>query len=120
MTLTLHKSNTYFPVGTNKERSQGNSQRACPRDVTKGTKVPHDGPAEVPVLLNAGRHKGVARVQMTGMRPALMPVTRSGCRTCRLGGGRNVGHAVRMNQGDIQQGGTMGRGKGHHNVPRQL
>jgi hypothetical protein len=27
-------------------------------------KVLHDGPAEVPIRINHGRHKGVARVQM--------------------------------------------------------
>jgi urease beta subunit len=71
ITLTLHKSYTQFPVGTSKEQSPGDSQRACRRDVAEGMKVPYDGPAEVPVRLDAGRHSGVARVQMAGMRPVL-------------------------------------------------
>jgi hypothetical protein len=109
-------SHTQFPVGTSKERSPGDSQRACRRDVAEGTKVPHDGPGEVPVRLDAGRHKGVDRVQMAGMCPVLIPVTQSGSSASRLGGSGNVGRAARMNHGDIQQGGTMGRGKGHLNV----
>jgi hypothetical protein len=56
MTMTLPKSYTQFPKGISKERSPGDSQRACRRDVAEGTKVPHDGPAEVPVRLDAGRH----------------------------------------------------------------
>jgi hypothetical protein len=68
ITLTLHKSYTQFPVGTSKERSLGDCRRRCRRDATQGTKVPHDGPAEVPVRLDAGRHKRVTRVQMAGMR----------------------------------------------------
>jgi hypothetical protein len=58
-------------------------------------------------------YEGVARMQMAGMRPELIPVTQSGSGTSRLGGGGNVDPVVRMNHGDIQQGGTMGRGKGH-------
>jgi hypothetical protein len=103
-------------VGTSKERSPGDSQRACRRDVAEGTKVPHDGPAEVSVRLDAGRHKGVAGVQMAGMRPVLIPVTQSGSIASRLGGGGNVGRAARMNHEDVQQAGTMGRGKGHLTV----
>jgi hypothetical protein len=103
-------------VGTSEEGTPGDSWRACRRDVAEGTKVPHDGPAEVPVRLDAGRHKGVARVHMAGMRPVLIPVTQSGSGASRLGGGGNVGRAARMNHEDIQQGGTMGRGKGHLNV----
>jgi hypothetical protein len=60
ITLTLHESYTQLPVGTSKERSPGGSQRAPRRDITQGTKVPHDGPAEVPVRLDAGGHKGVS------------------------------------------------------------
>jgi hypothetical protein len=93
---------------TARERADATSLRV--------TKVPHDGPAEVPVRLNAGRHKGGARVQMAGMRPVLIPVMQSGCSASRLGGDRNVGRTARMKHGDIQQGGTMGRGKGHLNV----
>jgi hypothetical protein len=70
----------------------------------------------VPVRLDAGRHKGQTRVQMAGMRPVLIPVTQSGSGASRVGGGGNVGRAARMNHGDIQQGGTLGRGKGHLNV----
>jgi hypothetical protein len=103
-------------VSTSKKRSPGDSQRACRRDFAEGTKVSHDGPAEVPVRLDAGRHKGVARVQMAGMRPVLIPVTQSGSGASRLGGGGNICRAARMNHGDIQQGGTMERGKGHLNV----
>jgi hypothetical protein len=84
ITLTLHNSYTQFPVGTSKERSLGDSRRACRRDVAEGTKVPHDGPAKVPVRLNAGRHKGVARVQMAGVRPVLIPVTQSGSSASHL------------------------------------
>jgi hypothetical protein len=62
ITLTLHKSYTQFPVGTSKERSSRDSWRACRCDVAEGTKVPHDGPAEVPVRFDAGRHESVARV----------------------------------------------------------
>jgi hypothetical protein len=53
---------------------------------------------------------------MAGMRPVLIPITQSGSGTSRAGGGGNIGRAARMNHGDIQQGGTMGRGKGHLNV----
>jgi hypothetical protein len=48
--------------------------------------------------------------------PVLAPVTQSGSSASRLGGGSNVGRAARLNHGDIQQGGTMGRGKGYLNV----
>jgi hypothetical protein len=116
MTLTLHKSDTQLPVGTSKERSPGDSRRTRRRDVAEGTKVPHDGPAEVPKSLEAGRDKGVARVQMASMRPVPIPVKQSCSGASRLGIGDNVGRAARMNHGDIQQGGTMGRGKGHLNV----
>jgi hypothetical protein len=110
-TLTLHESYTQFPVGTSKEGPPGDNQRAYRRDVAEGTKVPHDGPAKVTVRLDAGRYKGVARVQMAGMHPVLIPVTQSGSRVSRLGGGGNVGRAARMNHGGIQQGGTMVPGR---------
>jgi hypothetical protein len=61
--------------------------------------------------LDAGRNKGVARVQMAGMRMALIPVTQSGSSTSRLGGGGNIGRAARMNHGDIQQGGPWCGGR---------
>jgi hypothetical protein len=53
---------------------------------------------------------------MTSMRPVLITVMQSGSSASRLGGGGNVGLAARMNHSDIQQGGTMGWGKGHLNV----
>jgi hypothetical protein len=53
---------------------------------------------------------------MAGMRSVLVPVTKSGGSASCLGGGGNVRRAARMNHGYIQQGGTMGRGKGHLNV----
>jgi hypothetical protein len=90
--------------------------RACQRDIAQGTKVSRDGPAEVPVRLNAGRHKGVAGVQMARIRPILAPVTQSGSAASHLGGGGNVGRAATMNHGDIRQGGTMSRGQGRHNI----
>jgi hypothetical protein len=77
--------------------------------------VPHDGTAKVPVRLDAGGHKGVTGVQMARMRPVRVPVTQSGSRAACLGGGGNVGLAARMDHGDIQQCGTVGRGKGHFN-----
>jgi hypothetical protein len=83
-------------------------------DFAQGTKVPHDGRAEVPVRLNAGRHKGVARVQIAGMCPVLIPVTQSGSVASRIGGYGNVGCAARMKH--VHQGGTMRRGKSHLNV----
>jgi hypothetical protein len=116
ITLTLHKSHTQFPVGTSEKRPPGDSRRACRRDLTQGTKVPHDGPAEVPVRLDAGRHKGVTGVQMASMCPVLAQVSQSGSGAAHLGGGGSAGRAVRMNHGDIYQGGSIGRGKGHLNV----
>jgi hypothetical protein len=65
----------------------------------EGTKVPHDGLAEVPVRLDAGRHYRVARVQMVGMPPVLIPIMQSGSSASRLGGGCNLGRAARMNLG---------------------
>jgi hypothetical protein len=60
-------------------------------------------------------------VQMTRMRPVLVPVTQSGSSPVRLGGGGNVSRAARMNDGDIQQRGTMRQAKGHFTVgPRPL
>jgi L-serine deaminase len=55
-------------------------------------------------------------VQMARMRSVLAPVMQSGSDASRLGGGSNVDRAARMNHGDIQQGGTRVRGKGHLNV----
>jgi hypothetical protein len=103
-------------VGTSKEGPPGDSRRAHRRDVAEGTKVPHDGPAEVPVHLDAGRYKGVARVQMTGMRPVFIPVTQRGSGALHVGGSGNGGRTARMKHGDIQQGGAKARGKGHLNV----
>jgi hypothetical protein len=59
-------------------------------------KVPHDGTDEVPVRLDAGRHRGVARVQMAVLRPVLIPVTQSGCSAPFLGGCGTVGRAARI------------------------
>jgi hypothetical protein len=115
ITLTLHKSYTQFPVGTSKEHSPGDSQAACRRGAAEGTKTPHGGPVEVPLCLDAGQHKGVARVQMARMRPVLIPVTLSGSSSSRLGGGSIEGSAAEMNHADMQKGGTMWRGKGHLN-----
>jgi hypothetical protein len=53
---------------------------------------------------------------MARVRPVLAPVTQGGSSSSRLGGGGNVGRAARMNHGDIQQGWTMRREKGHLNV----
>jgi hypothetical protein len=100
-------------VGTSPERPPSDSQRACRREFTQGTKVLHDGPAEVPVRL---RHGGVAGMQMASMRPVHALVTQSDSGPARLGGGGNVSRAARMNHGDIQQVGTMEQGKGHFNV----
>jgi hypothetical protein len=61
------------PVGTSKKRPPGDSQRARRRDITQGTNVPHDSPANVPVRLSAGGHEGVIGVQMACMRPVLAP-----------------------------------------------
>jgi hypothetical protein len=113
ITLTLNKIHTQFPVGTSKKRPPGDSQRPRQRNIAQGTKVPHDGLAEVPVRINAGRHKGVTRVQMARMRRVCAPVTQSYSGALCVGGSGNVGRAARMNHGDIQQGETMGWGKGH-------
>jgi hypothetical protein len=56
-------------------------------------------------------------VQMTCMRPVFAPFTQSSCSAPRLRDGSSVRRAVRMNHVDIQQGGTMGRGKGHPCAP---
>jgi hypothetical protein len=116
ITLTLYESHDQLPVGTSKKRPPGDRQRVHRCDITQGTKVPHDGPARVPVCLDAGRNKGVTGVQMPRMRPVLVPVTQIGSSAARLGGSGNVGRAARMDNGDIQQFGTVGRGKGHFNA----
>jgi hypothetical protein len=103
-------------VGISKTRQRRDSQRARRHDIAPGTNVPHDGTAEVPVLLDVGRHKSVHRVQMARMRPVGVPVTQSGSSASRLRGGGNVGRAAWTNPRDIQQGGTVGVGKGHLNV----
>jgi hypothetical protein len=89
---------------------------AWPQSVTLGRSVPHDGLATVPMRLYAGRQKVVTGVQMAHMRPILAPVTQSGSGALRLGSRSNAGRATRMNHGDMQQGGTIGRRKGHLNV----
>jgi hypothetical protein len=103
-------------MGTSKKRPPGDSQRAHRRDTAQVAKVPYDGPAEVPVHLDAGRHKGANGVQIARMRAELAPVRQSGSSVSRMGGGGNAGRAARMNHGRIQQGGTMGRGNGHLNA----
>jgi hypothetical protein len=112
-TLTLHGSWVQFLMATSEKRTPGDSQRARRRDIAQDTKVPHDGPAEVPSRSDAGGHKGVTEVQMARMRPALVPVRQSGSSSARLGGGGNVGRAARMDHGDIQQCATVGQGNGH-------
>jgi hypothetical protein len=89
-------------VGTSKKRPSSDSQRPRQRDVAQGTKVLHDGPAEVPVRLDAGEHKGLTGVQMARMRLLLAPVMQSGSSTSHLGGGGNVVQVARMDHGDIQ------------------
>jgi hypothetical protein len=116
ITLTLHESYTQLLVGTSKRRPPGDSRRALRRDITQGTKVPHDRPAEVPIRLDSGGHKGVTGVQMARMRPVLVPVTQSGSSATRLGGGGNTDWEARMDHGDIQLCGTLERGKGHFNA----
>jgi hypothetical protein len=105
-TLTLRKSYTQLPVGTSKQRPASDSQRAPRRDVIQGTKEQHDGPAEVPLRLNAGGHKGVTGVQRAHMRLVLLPVTQSGSSAARPGGNGNVGCAARKDHGDVRQCGT--------------
>jgi hypothetical protein len=86
-------------VGTSKERPPGDSQRAPQRDITQGMKVPHDGPAEVPVRLEAGEHKGVTGMQIARI---LVLVTRSGSSAARLGVGGNVGRVARTTSSSAQ------------------
>jgi hypothetical protein len=108
-------------VSTCKKRASGHSQRARRRGIAQGTEEPHDGPAEVPIRLDAGRHTDVTGLQMACMRPVLAHVTQSGSCASRRGGSGTVGRAARMRHGDIQQDGTMGWGKRHLNVgPRPL
>jgi hypothetical protein len=58
---------------------------------------------------------------MACMFLVLAPVTQSGSSVVRLGDTCNAGRAARMDHRDIQQGGTVGLGKGHFNVgPRPL
>jgi hypothetical protein len=108
-------------VATSKKHPPPVTARERPRDVAQGRKVPHDPPAALPGRLDGGGHKGVTGVQMARMPPVSAPITQSGSSASRLGGGGNVGRAARMNHGDIQQGGTVGQGRGHFNVsPRPL
>jgi hypothetical protein len=90
----LQNSRSQFLVCTSKKRPAGDSQRVRQRDITQGTQVPRDGPAEVSVCLEAGRHKGVAGVYMSGMRPALAPVTQSGSGASHLGRTSNAARAA--------------------------
>jgi hypothetical protein len=109
MTLTLNKSYTQLPVGTSKKRPLGDRKRARRHDIAsaQGRKVPHDGPAKVPVRLDAGRCKGVAGVQMAGMRSVLVPAKQSGRCASRQGGSSDVGRAAKTHHGDIQQCGIV-------------
>jgi hypothetical protein len=60
---TLHKSHTWFPVGSSKKRPPGESRGTLRRDIDQGRKVQHDGPAKVTIRLEAGRHKGLTGLQ---------------------------------------------------------
>jgi hypothetical protein len=53
---------------------------------------------------------------MARVRPVLAPITQICSSASRLRGGGIVGRAARMDHGDIQQGGTVGQGKGHFTV----
>jgi hypothetical protein len=54
---------------------------------------------------------------MACMRTVLAPVMQRGSGTPRLGSsGGNVCRAARVNHGDFQKGGNVGRGKGHLHV----
>jgi hypothetical protein len=53
---------------------------------------------------------------MHQLRKVLAPVAQSGSGATLLGSGSNVSRASRVSLGDIRQGGTMERGKGHRNV----
>jgi hypothetical protein len=58
---------------------------------------------------------------MARMRLVLASVTQSGSGAPRLGSSGNKARAARMNHGDIQQRGTMGRGQRHLDFgPRPL
>jgi hypothetical protein len=49
-------------VGTRKKKPGDDIQRALLRDSARGKKVPHDEPAEVPIRLDDGGHKGLTAV----------------------------------------------------------
>jgi hypothetical protein len=78
ITLTLHESHTQFPVGNSKKQPPFDSHRACICDVAQGTKVPHDGPIEVPNASTLVGIKAVTRVQMALVCQVLAPATHSG------------------------------------------
>jgi hypothetical protein len=84
-TLTLHKSQSQFPVGTSKKRPPGDSQRTIRSDISQGYEGTADAPAKVPIRLDAGRLKGVTGVQMARMLPLLALVTQSGSGASHLG-----------------------------------
>jgi hypothetical protein len=75
ITLTLNRSHTQNPEGIIKKGPPDESQRSCRRIISQTTKVPHDGPAEVPVRFYASKHKGVTGAQVACMRSVLAPVT---------------------------------------------
>jgi hypothetical protein len=70
----------------------------------------------MPIRVDTGKLKGVTGVQMARMRKVLVPYTKEGNSATRMGGGGNLGRVAKMDQGDMQQCGTVGRGKGQVNV----
>jgi hypothetical protein len=62
----------------------------------------------VPVRLNASSHNTVTGVQMSHVRRVFATVPQGGSGTVRPGLGDNVGRAVGVMYGGIQQGGSMG------------
>jgi hypothetical protein len=107
-------------VDTSNKPPTGDRQRALTR-YCSGEKVPHDGLSDVTTCLDAAGHKVVTGVQMACMCLVLAAGTQSGSSALRPGGDGGVGRAASMEYGDIQQGGTAGRGKGNFNVgPRPL
>jgi hypothetical protein len=58
----------------------------------------------------------VTGVQMARMRKVLVLVTKGGNSATRIGGGGNLGRVAKMDQGDMQQCGTVRQGEGQVNV----
>jgi hypothetical protein len=65
-TLTMHKSDVQFLVGTSEKHPPGDSKRACRSDVAQGANVPCDGCAEAPARLGTRGHKSVRSPGMQG------------------------------------------------------